>query len=498
MTKLDTIIRGGRVATASDTVACDVGIRAGRIVALGEDLGAADEVIDARGRLVLPGGIDSHVHFAQPSGLGIVMADDFDSGTRAAAFGGNTLVMPFCMQQKGQSLREAVKAYHAKADGRCHVDVSFHLVISDPTPNVLGQELPALVEDGYTSFKVFMTYADLMLTDIQLLEVFSTARQTGALVMVHAENYDAIRFLTEQLERAGKTAPRFHATSRPIPVEREATHRAISLAELVDVPIMIVHVSNGEAMEQIRWAQQRGLKVYGETCPQYLVLTEKDLDGLNMEGAKYVCSPPPRDEASQRACWLGLETGVFQVFSSDHCPFRYDDEAGKMHPKGRTSFRWVPNGIPGVETRLPILFSEGVVKGRITLEPVRRAQRHQPRQDVRPAPQEGHHRHRRRRRHRHLGPGAAGEDHPGDPAPRPRLHAVRGDGGDGVAGDHHRAGADGGARRDAGGGGVRGGACGAGAVGVCGGGGAVGANWLGARRPMLPCLRPSPAGAQPP
>jgi dihydropyrimidinase len=367
MSKLDTIIRGGRVATASDTVACDVGIRGGKIVALGEDLGTADEVIDARGRLVLPGGIDSHVHLSQPSGPGIVMADDFESGTRAAAFGGNTLVMPFCMQQKGQSLRQAVKDYHALAEGRCHIDVSFHLIISDPTPQVLGQELPALVGDGYTSFKVFMTYQDLALSDIQLLEVFSTARETSALVMVHAENYDAIRFLTERLERAGNTAPRFHAASRPIPVEREATHRAISLAELVDVPIMIVHVSNGQSMEQIRWAQQRGLKVFGETCPQYLVLTEKDLDGLNMEGAKYVCSPPPRDEASQKACWLGLETGVFQVYSSDHCPFRYDDPAGKLTPKGRTSFRWVPNGIPGVETRLPILFSEGVVKGRITL-----------------------------------------------------------------------------------------------------------------------------------
>ena len=368
MSQFDTIIRGGRVANASDTVVCDVGIRAGRIVALGEDLGAADEIIDARGRLVLPGGIDSHVHFAQPSGPGIVMADDFESGTRAAAFGGNTLVMPFCMQQKGQSLRQAVKDYHALAEGRCHVDVSFHLIISDPTPQVLGQELPALVGDGYTSFKVFMTYQDLALSDMQLLEVFSTARETGALVMVHAENYDAIRFLTEQLERAGKTAPKFHGLSRPIPVEREATHRAISLAELIDVPIMIVHVSNGESMEQIRWAQHRGLKVFGETCPQYLVLTEKDLDGLNMEGAKYVCSPPPRDAASQKACWLGLETGVFQVYSSDHCPFRYDDPQGKLIPKGRTSFRWVPNGIPGVETRLPILFSEGVVKGRITLE----------------------------------------------------------------------------------------------------------------------------------
>jgi dihydropyrimidinase len=367
MSKLDTIIRGGRVATASDTVACDVGIRGGKIVALGEDLGTADEVIDARAKLVLPGGIDSHVHLSQPSGPGIVMADDFESGTRAAAFGGNTLVMPFCMQQKGQSLRQAVKDYHALAEGRCHIDVSFHLIISDPTPQVLGQELPALVGDGYTSFKVFMTYADLALNDMQLLEVFSTARETGALVMVHAENYDAIRFLTERLERAGNTAPKFHATSRPIPVEREATHRAISLAQLVDVPIMIVHVSNGESMEQIRWAQSRGLKVFGETCPQYLVLTEKDLDGLNMEGAKYVCSPPPRDVASQKACWLGLETGVFQIYSSDHCPFRYDSPQGKLVPKGRTSFQWVPNGIPGIETRLPILFSEGVVKGRITL-----------------------------------------------------------------------------------------------------------------------------------
>jgi dihydropyrimidinase len=200
-----------------------------------------------------------------------------------------------------------------------------------------------------------------------MLEVMATARQTGALVMVHAENYDAIRFMTDRLEQAGKTAPHFHAASRPMVVEREATHRAISLAELVDVPVMIVHVSNRESMEEIRRAQGKGLKVYGETCPQYLVLTEADLEGLNMEGAKYVCSPPPRDRASQDACWEGLRTGVFSVFSSDHCPFRYDDPQGKLTPKGRTSFRWVPNGIPGVAARLPILFSEGVVKGRIDL-----------------------------------------------------------------------------------------------------------------------------------
>ncbi len=447
MSKLDSIIRGGRVANASDTVVCDVGIRGGKVVALGEDLGAADEVIDARGRLVLPGGIDSHVHLSQPSGPGIVMADDFESGTRAAAFGGNTLVMPFCMQQKGQSLRQAVKDYHALAEGRCHIDVSFHLIISDPSPQVLGQELPALVGDGYTSFKVFMTYADLALSDMQMLEVFSTARETGALVMVHAENYDAIRFLTERLERAGNTAPKFHATSRPIPVEREATHRAISLAQLVDVPIMIVHVSNGESMEQIRWAQSRGLKVFGETCPQYLVLTEKDMDGLNMEGTKYVCSPPPRDEASQKACWLGLETGVFQVYSSDHCPFRYDSPQGKLNPKGRTSFQWVPNGIPGVETRLPILFSEGVVKGRITLNEfvALSSTNHARMYGLHPK----------------KGTIAVGADADiaiwdperkvtitaGDPAPRLGLHALRGPGGDGLAGDHHRARGDRRARR---------------------------------------------------
>src|SRR5882757_433607 len=363
----DTIIRGGTVATAADTFRCDVGITAGKIAALGDDLGAANDVVDAKGKLVLPGGIDSHVHFAQPSGPGIVMADDFASGTRAAAFGGNTMVLPFAMQRKGESLREVVKQYHLKADGQCYVDVSFHLIIADATDRVLGQELPALVNDGYTSFKVFMTYEGLALSDMEMLNVMSVARDTGALVMVHAENYDAIRFLTDRLERAGKTEPQFHVASRPIPVEREATHRAISLAQLVDVPIMIVHVSSGEAMEEIRRAQQRGLKIYGETCPQYLVLTAADLEGLNMEGAKYVCSPPPRDHASQIACWEGLQQGVFSLFSSDHCPFRYDDPKGKLAPKGKTSFRWVPNGIPGVETRLPILFSEGVGKGRITL-----------------------------------------------------------------------------------------------------------------------------------
>jgi dihydropyrimidinase len=367
MAKLDILIRGGTVATREGSVQQDVGIKDGRIAALGENLSAA-ETIDASGLLVLPGGIDSHVHLAQASGPGIVMADDFESGTRAAAFGGNTLVMPFCMQERGRGLRAALNAYHGKARGKCYVDVSFHLIISDPSEQVLGQELPALVADGYTSFKIFMTYDALKLADREILEVLSVARETGALVMVHAENDDAIQFLTERLERAGHMLPTGHALSRPIPVEREATHRAISLAELIDVPILIVHVSNREAMEEIARAQARGLKVYGETCPQYLMLKASDLEGQDMEGAKLVCSPPPRDEESQKACWEGLQRQTFRLFSSDHCPFRYDDDRGKLNPRGRESFRYVPNGVPGIETRLPILFSEGVGKGRISLE----------------------------------------------------------------------------------------------------------------------------------
>lgn len=365
--RFDTVIRNGTVVTASDTFVSDVGIKDGRIAALALGLTEADEVIDATGLFVLPGGIDSHVHLDQPSGDGIVMADDFDSGTRSAAIGGNSTVLAFCMQEKGQSLREALKVYHAKAEGKCHVDVSFHLVITDPTTEVLGQELPALVEDGYTSLKVFMTYEGLRLRDDEILATLDTARRTGALVMVHCENEDAIRYLIGRHEEEAKFSPKYHATTRPVAAEREATHRALSLAEIVDVPIVIVHVSNREAMEEIRRARQRGQKIAGETCPQYLMLTADDLDLDGLDGAKYVCSPPPRDKASQEACWEGLEQGVFDLFSSDHCPFRFDDPEGKLNEKGKRHFRWIPNGIPGVATRLPILFSEGVMKGRIDI-----------------------------------------------------------------------------------------------------------------------------------
>ena len=364
----DLLIRNGRVATASDTFDCDIAVRDGRIVAMGHDLGAARRVIDAAGRLVLPGGIDSHVHIAQPSGPGVRMADDFPSGTLAALMGGNTTVMPFCLQERGESLRAAVTAYHAKAEGQCFTDTAFHLIVSDPTAQVLGQELPALVAEGYKSIKVFMTYEALRLNDAQILATMNVAREGGATVLVHAENEDVIRFLVDRHERAGDVAPRAHATTRPVAAEREATHRAMTLAEVVDVPVVIVHVSNGAAIDEIARARARGQRVIAETCPQYLVLTADDLSREGWEGAKFVCSPPPRDHDEQQACWRGLQTGVFDLFSSDHCPFRYDDDEGKLNPDGKRSFRYIPNGIPGVETRLPILFSEGVMKGRITLE----------------------------------------------------------------------------------------------------------------------------------
>ncbi|MGE0098649.1 MAG: dihydropyrimidinase [Hydrogenophaga sp.] len=367
--RFDLVIRNARVATASDVFDADIGVKGGRIAGLGLSLAAGDRELDARGRVVTPGGVDAHCHLDQPMAPPVRMADDFDSGTRAAACGGTTTVIPFAAQEKGQSLRAAVADYHRRADGKAHVDYAFHLIVSDPSPTVLEEELPTLIAEGYTSFKVYMTYDDLKLDDGQILDVLSVARQQGAMAMIHAENADAIEWLTRRLEAAGRTAPRFHAHARPMLVEREATHRAISLAELVDVPILIVHVSGKEAVEQIRWARSHGLRVYAETCPQYLFLTAEDL-GLDdsYKGARCVCSPPPRDASNQRVIWDGLNDGLFTIFSSDHAPFRYEGDDGKKPAGQEVPFRHIPNGIPGIETRLALLYSEGVLGGRITLE----------------------------------------------------------------------------------------------------------------------------------
>src|SRR5213080_3385204 len=365
MADFDLVIRNGTVATASDTMQCDVAIKDGIVAALGRALPVGAREIDAAGKLVLPGAIDSHCHIEQKSSAGVMCADDFYSATVSAAFGGTTTVIPFAAQHRGQSLREVVTAYHAAARPKAIIDYAFHLIISDPSEQVLGQELPALIRDGYTSFMVYMTYDLLRLNDRQMLDIMALARREGAFMMVHAENHDMISWLAERLLEKGLSAPRYHAVSHARVAEGEATNRAVALAQLLDVPLLIVHVSAAEAIDVIRDAQTKGLKIYGETCPQYLFLTADDI-GMDLEGTKFCCSPPPRDKAAQEAVWRGLGNGTFQVFSSDHAPYRYD-ETGKLLKGDKTTFKDTANGVPGIELRVPLLFSEGVGKGRIDL-----------------------------------------------------------------------------------------------------------------------------------
>ena len=366
MSGFDTVIKNGTVVTAADSVRCDVGIRNARVVALGEALGDAERTIDATDKLVMPGGIDSHCHIEQESGMGMICADDFASGTISAAFGGTTTIMPFACQKRGQSLRQVVDSYHACAEPKAVIDYAFHLIISDTSESVIGQELPELIKDGYTSFKVYMTYDSFKLDDEQMLKILSAARREGAMVMVHAENHEMIEWLTQKLLSGGHGAPKFHAVAHARLAEGEATHRAIKLSELVDTPMLIVHVSAEEAVDQIRAAQSAGLKIYGETCPQYLYLTAEDLNKEGMDGAKWCCSPPPRDKSNQEIIWRGLANGTFQVFSSDHAPYRFD-ETGKLFHGAKVPFNKIANGVPGIELRLPLLF-QGVHDGRITLQ----------------------------------------------------------------------------------------------------------------------------------
>jgi dihydropyrimidinase len=362
----DMVIHGGTIATAADLYQADIGIKDGHIAAIAAQLQGAEQDIDARGKLVLPGGVEAHCHIEQESGMGVMAADDYRSGSISAAFGGNTTIVPFAAQHRGQSLRDVVALYHQRAAPKSVIDYAFHLIVSDPTEQVLGQELPALIMEGYTSFKVFLTYDLMKLDDGQLLDVLSVAREYGAMTMVHAENNDIIKWLSQRLLDRGHTAPKFHAMSHARIAESEASNRAIQLARLVDTPLLIVHVSSAEAAATILKARNDGLKVFGETCPQYLFLTAKDIDRDGMEGAKFCCSPPPRDEADQEAIWRGLQNGTFQVFSSDHAPYRFD-ETGKLIAGPNPPFKSIANGVPGIELRMPLLFSEGVGKGRINI-----------------------------------------------------------------------------------------------------------------------------------
>jgi len=362
--RFDLVIRNGLIATAGDVFRCDIGIRGGRIMALGHDLGPTEEIIDAAGKLVTPGGIDSHCHMDQQPWEGQVTCDDFRSGTISAACGGTTTVIPFAMPLRGQSLREVVDDYHRRAGPKAVIDYAFHLVVSEPTPQLLGQDLPALIRDGCTSFKVYLTYEGLALSDHEVLEVLDVAARERAMVMVHAENDAVVRWLTERLIQSGKTHVKHHLDAHPAAGDREATHRAITFSEVTGVPLLITHVSHRAAAEQIRWAQDRGLKIYGETCPQYLFLSAEDIEHGGIEGARCVCTPPPREKANQEHMWRGLANGTFQVFSSDHSAHRSE---AKMQEGPTTPFTRVALGVPGIELRLPLLLSEGVGKGRLTL-----------------------------------------------------------------------------------------------------------------------------------
>ncbi|MDW8315902.1 MAG: dihydropyrimidinase [Rhodovarius sp.] len=351
-------IRGGRVVSAFGTIRCDIGIAGGRIVTLAERITDAAQVLEADGLLVLPGGVDSHCHIEEPAADGSVMEESFLTASAAAFAGGTTTTVSFVPQWKGQGILERFRDYRARAARAMH-DHAFHQIISDPSDSVIEQELPQVVAEGVRSLKVFMTYDSLHVDDAGLIRVLEAARRLGCLVTIHCENYAAIRWRTQRLLAAGLTAPKYHAWSRPPVVEREATHRAIALAELIDQPIQIFHVSCAEAAEEIARAQARGLKVWGETCPQYLILTAEHL--ARPDGALFMCSPAPREAEEHARLWAMIRRGVLDVVSSDHCAF---STAAKRGP----DFSVIPNGVPGLAARMPLLFSEGVAKGRIGIE----------------------------------------------------------------------------------------------------------------------------------
>jgi dihydropyrimidinase len=363
----DCVIRSGRVATAVDEFDADVGVKDGVIAAIGRNLGNGASEIDAKGRLVLPGGIDAHAHIEQLSAAGIVNADTFESATTAAAFGGTTTAICFAAQHRGGNLMKVVDDYMGLAKKGAVVDYTLHLIIADPTEITLKEHVPALVAQGHSTLKVFMTYDLLNVGDEKLLEILLAARQNKALVCVHAENHGMVSWMGKKLVEKGYLAPKYHTISHPRGCEAEAINRLITFAELIDQPIMIFHVSTAEGIATIRAARGRGLKVFAETCPQYLFMTGKDLDKPGLDGAKWMCSPPPRTEADQEAVWQGLALGDLQVVSSDHAPYAYD-ATGKLSAGPNPHFKQIANGMPGIESRLPVLFDAMVSKGRLGLQ----------------------------------------------------------------------------------------------------------------------------------
>ena len=361
MTK--TLIRNGRVVTATETYVSDILIHSGRIAALGTELDDVEvtDIIDANGLLVLPGAIDEHTHMAMPFN-GTVTAG-WDTETVAAAVGGTTTIVDFAIQNKGQSLLETVFAWKEKANFHTAIDYSLHIAITDLNEEVL-QEIPMVVARGVVTLKMFMAYkGEMMMDDQALLRILQVARGVGALVMVHAENGEVVDLLQRQLVAEGKMAPKYHGDSRPPEVEAEATRRAIALAKLAGAPIFIVHVSAEESLAEIRRARNNGQAVYAETCPQYLLLDESYLDLPGFEGAKYVCSPPLRHRSHQERLWQGLSDGTLQAIGTDHCSFNFNQQK----QMGLGDFRKIPNGVNGIENWVQLLYTYGVARGRLTL-----------------------------------------------------------------------------------------------------------------------------------
>jgi dihydropyrimidinase len=358
-----TLIKNGTIVTAVDQYTGDVLVEDEKITVIGTSLTmTADKVIDAAGKYVLPGGIDVHTHMDMPFG-GSTSADDFATGTTAAAFGGTTTIVDFAIQYRGQTLHHAMETWAAKAEGKAVIDYGFHMIITELNDQVEG-EMDALVRQGITSFKLFMAYPGVfMLDDGSIFKALLRTGRNGGTVCMHAENGGVIDVLVQRALAEGKTAPKYHALTRPARAEAEATHRAIALAEIADVPIYIVHLSAAEALAMVTEARDRGLPAFAETCPQYLFLSYDNYDEPDFAGAKYVMSPPLRDKAKQDQLWRGLAFNDLQCISTDHCPFCMKEQK----ELGRNDFSKIPNGAPGVETRMSLVYDGGVRTGRITL-----------------------------------------------------------------------------------------------------------------------------------